>query len=134
MTKLPPVPEQVPHVAAWINQQVAHSHARLGLGTHALGDLLLHRPSQLQGPMSPSLLGTLRDLQLAGAAEASGVSINGPCELTALMAPHPPEVIESYFEALDPIFGLIKFCQQGGNGVQARLRGPICHAGFKRLN
>jgi len=47
---------------------------------------------------------------------------------------HTPEVIDSYFEALDPVFGLIKSCQQGAQDVHALLRGPICHAGFKRLN
>lgn len=97
VTRLPPVAEQVPDVAAWTNQQATHSQARLGLGAHTL-DSLLHRLSRLQGPMSPSLLGTVRDLNFG---------LNS---------------------------GLIKICQEGGQGVHARLRGPIRHPGLKRLN
>lgn len=46
---------------------------------------------------------------------------------------HTPDVVEGYFEALDPVFGLIKECEQGRD-VMSLLKGPICHAGFKRLN
>lgn len=46
---------------------------------------------------------------------------------------HTPEVVQSYFEALDPVFALIKRCEEGED-VMGLLKGPICHAGFKRLN
>jgi glutamate-1-semialdehyde 2,1-aminomutase len=46
---------------------------------------------------------------------------------------HTPEIIERYFIALDPLFGLIKQCEEGRN-VDELLEGPVCHAGFKRLN
>ncbi len=46
---------------------------------------------------------------------------------------HTPEVIDSYFEALDPIFALVAACE-AGRDVMSLLKGPICHAGFKRLN
>lgn len=46
---------------------------------------------------------------------------------------HTPEIVEGYFEALDPIFALIADCE-AGRSVHALLRGPVCHAGFKRLN
>jgi glutamate-1-semialdehyde 2,1-aminomutase len=46
---------------------------------------------------------------------------------------HTPEVIDGYFRALDPVFGLIQECEQG-HDVMGLLRGPICHSGFKRLN
>ncbi len=46
---------------------------------------------------------------------------------------HTPDVVDGYFNALDPIFGLIKECEQGRD-VMSLLKGPICHAGFKRLN
>lgn len=46
---------------------------------------------------------------------------------------HTPEVLEPFFAALDPIFGLIKECEQGRD-VRSLLKGPVCHAGFKRLN
>lgn len=46
---------------------------------------------------------------------------------------HTPEIVDSYFEALDPIFGLISQCEDGYD-VMSLLNGPVCHAGFKRLN
>ena len=46
---------------------------------------------------------------------------------------HTQTVVNQYFEALDPVFGLIKECETG-RSVDALLQGPVCHAGFKRLN
>ena len=46
---------------------------------------------------------------------------------------HTPDIVDSYFEALDPIFGLIKQCEEGQD-VTSLLKGPVCHSGFKRLN
>ncbi len=46
---------------------------------------------------------------------------------------HTPEIVDGYFEALDPVFALIAECE-AGRDVHSLLRGPICHAGFKRLN
>ncbi len=46
---------------------------------------------------------------------------------------HTEEVVDGYFEALDPIFNLIKECENGRD-IQKLLEGPICHGSFKRLN
>ncbi|HXV15541.1 MAG TPA: aminotransferase class III-fold pyridoxal phosphate-dependent enzyme [Gemmatimonadaceae bacterium] len=46
---------------------------------------------------------------------------------------HTPEIVDKYFEALDPVFALIKECESG-RSVDDLLEGPVCHAGFKRLN
>jgi glutamate-1-semialdehyde 2,1-aminomutase len=46
---------------------------------------------------------------------------------------HSPEIIVNFFEELDPIFGLIKECEDGRD-VMSLLKGPVCHGGFKRLN
>lgn len=46
---------------------------------------------------------------------------------------HTPDVVDGYFDALDPVFALIAECE-AGRDVGTLLRGPICHAGFKRLN
>ncbi len=46
---------------------------------------------------------------------------------------HTAEIIEEYFSALEPIFSLIQECE-AGRDVTSLLAGPICHAGFKRLN
>ena len=45
---------------------------------------------------------------------------------------HTAQVIDGYFDALDPIFALIRECENGTD-VDALLEGPVCHAGFSRL-
>ena len=46
---------------------------------------------------------------------------------------HKQGVIDGYFLALDPIFSIIKECEDGMD-VNTLLEGPVCHSGFKRLN
>ncbi|HUF20813.1 MAG TPA: aminotransferase class III-fold pyridoxal phosphate-dependent enzyme [Burkholderiales bacterium] len=46
---------------------------------------------------------------------------------------HTPEVVNAYFEALDPVFALISECENGRD-VNALLPTGVCHAGFRRLN
>ena len=46
---------------------------------------------------------------------------------------HTPAVLGDFFAALDPIFGLVKECEEGRD-VMSLLKGPVCHGGFKRLN
>lgn len=46
---------------------------------------------------------------------------------------HTSDIIERYFDALDPVFALIRECLDGRD-VTSLLKGPVCHAGFKRLN
>ena len=46
---------------------------------------------------------------------------------------HTSNIVDEYFENLEPIFVLIKECEEGRN-VRDLLKGPICHSGFKRLN
>jgi glutamate-1-semialdehyde 2,1-aminomutase len=46
---------------------------------------------------------------------------------------HTPEILKKYFDDLDPIFSLIKECEDGRD-IASLLNGPICHSGFKRLN
>jgi glutamate-1-semialdehyde 2,1-aminomutase len=46
---------------------------------------------------------------------------------------HTKEVVDGYFEALEPLFALIKECEEGRD-VMGLLKGPVCHGGFKRLN
>lgn len=44
-----------------------------------------------------------------------------------------PDVVDAYFAALDPVFALIRECEDGRD-VMSRLEGPVCQSGFKRLN
>jgi len=46
---------------------------------------------------------------------------------------HTTEVLDGYFEALEPVFRMIKECEEGRD-VMSLLKGPVCHGGFKRLN
>ncbi|MGV8952323.1 MAG: aminotransferase class III-fold pyridoxal phosphate-dependent enzyme [Cypionkella sp.] len=46
---------------------------------------------------------------------------------------HTPVVLDGFFEQLDPVFGLIRECEDGRD-VASLLKGPVAHAGFKRLN
>ena len=46
---------------------------------------------------------------------------------------HTPDIVEGYFSALEPVFELISSCEEGRD-VTTLLKGPVCHAGFKRLN
>jgi glutamate-1-semialdehyde 2,1-aminomutase len=46
---------------------------------------------------------------------------------------HTSDIVNGYFEALDPIFAVIKECEDGRD-VSSLLKGPVAHDGFKRLN
>ena len=46
---------------------------------------------------------------------------------------HTNEIIDEYFEHLEPVFATISECKSGRN-IDELLEGPVCHSGFKRLN
>lgn len=46
---------------------------------------------------------------------------------------HTADVVDGYFAELEPLFALIKECEDGRD-VMSLLKGPVCHSGFKRLN
>ena len=46
---------------------------------------------------------------------------------------HEQNIIDNYFEELEPIFRMINECEDGRD-VFSILNGPVCHNGFKRLN
>ncbi len=52
---------------------------------------------------------------------------------TYVCTEHTREIIDEYFNALDPIFGLISEFENGRD-IEEFLEGPVCHNGFKRLN
>lgn len=47
---------------------------------------------------------------------------------------HTDDIIDAYFADLDAVFALIADCEHGDRKVADLLKGPVCHAGFKRLN
>jgi glutamate-1-semialdehyde 2,1-aminomutase len=46
---------------------------------------------------------------------------------------HTEQIVFDYLEELEPIFALIKECENGKD-PSSLLKGPVCHSGFKRLN
>ena len=46
---------------------------------------------------------------------------------------HSNNIIDEYFEYLEPIFKTISECEDG-KSIDALLEGPVCHENFKRLN
>jgi glutamate-1-semialdehyde 2,1-aminomutase len=46
---------------------------------------------------------------------------------------HTLEIVDAYFDSLDPIFSLLREFENGRDPLSF-LNGPICHGGFKRLN
>ena len=47
---------------------------------------------------------------------------------------HKDENIDSYADALNSIFSIIKKCESEELRIESLLEGPVCHSGFKRLN
>ena len=46
---------------------------------------------------------------------------------------HTKEIVDRFFAELEPVFALIKECEEGRD-VKSLLDGPTCSSGFKRLN
>ena len=46
---------------------------------------------------------------------------------------HKDEIIDEYFELIEPVFIMISECENGKN-IDNLLDSPVCHAGFRRLN
>jgi aryl-alcohol dehydrogenase-like predicted oxidoreductase len=79
-SKLPPVPDAIPDVAAWVREAVAGSLRRLRVAK--LYGVLLHRSLQLLGPRGDVLYGALVDLKQEHKVDKIGVSIYGPTSST----------------------------------------------------
>ena len=47
---------------------------------------------------------------------------------------HTDVHLETFFDALDPVFATIADCENGNQDINALLKGPVCHSRFKRLN
>jgi len=46
---------------------------------------------------------------------------------------HTPKIVRKFLEALDPIFKILKECEEGLDIIPL-LDGPVCHSSFERLN
>ena len=46
---------------------------------------------------------------------------------------HSSDIVDGYFDELDPVFSVIKECEEGRE-IEELLKSPVCHSGFRRLN
>jgi glutamate-1-semialdehyde 2,1-aminomutase len=46
---------------------------------------------------------------------------------------HDTQIIDEFLERLNPVFALVRECEDGRDPLTL-LKGPVCHAGFRRLN
>jgi len=47
---------------------------------------------------------------------------------------HTKAIIDEYLNKLNEVFAVIERCEDNQLGIDELLEGPVCHAGFKRLN
>ena len=47
---------------------------------------------------------------------------------------HTEEIVEKYLQAVHRVLGKIEEIRKKGGGIADDLKGPVCHAGFERLN
>jgi len=79
----------------------------------------------IRGPHSQAYK-TLITQEMLGRGFLAGTSVY-------ISTAHTQDVVDSYFESLDPVFELIGDCENG-RPVESLLKGPVCHSGFNRLN
>ena len=99
VTKLPAVPDSCASVNSWVQEQVATSLDRLGVG--ALYGLLLHRPEQLLGSNGKELYQALQDLKDSGQVQKIGISIYAPGELEPLISQYRFDLVQAPFNLVD---------------------------------
>ena len=116
--------EQITEIGAGIKarwEELASEHG-LSITTAGLSSLATFSFNH-PGPLA---LKTLLTQEMLARGYLAGTGVYACTE-------HTPQVVASYFDALDPAFGLVRECVDGRD-VASLLKGPVCHAGFKRLN
>jgi hypothetical protein len=99
VTKLPALPDEVGNVSEWLVHEVSGSLDRLRVSS--LEALLIHRPSDLLGPLGGVYCDALRLIKEQGLAAAVGVSIYDPSELDALWPAFRPDIVQAPLNVLD---------------------------------
>jgi aryl-alcohol dehydrogenase-like predicted oxidoreductase len=98
VSKISAVPETA-DVGTWIRTAIARSLDNLGMPS--LYGLLLHRPSQLTGPMGEAVYQGLRDARDRGEVEKIGISIYSPEELQALWPKFSFDLVQAPLNVID---------------------------------
>lgn len=99
VTKLPEVPEGCADVSGWVQDQIAASLSRLGVG--AVYGLLLHRSDQLLASYGKVLFYALQALKDSGQVQKVGVSIYSPGELEAVTKLFRLDLVQAPFNLVD---------------------------------
>lgn len=99
VTKLPALPDDLPDIGAWVQQQVNASLARLRV--QSVYGLLLHKSEQLLGPNGVALYQALQVLKEKDQVQKLGVSIYSPAELAALTPRYRFDLVQAPFNLID---------------------------------
>ena len=99
VTKLPAVPDGCADVSSWVEEQVAASLSRLGVGV--VYGLLLHRPQQLLESGGKALYQALQGLKETGQVQKVGVSVYAPNELVAISTQYRLDLVQAPFNLVD---------------------------------
>lgn len=99
VTKLPPMPDDIVDIAAWVCDQIKGSLDRLGAAR--VHGLLLHRADQLFGKHGQALAAALQHARQDGMVVKIGVSIYDPEQLAAIMPVCPPDIVQAPLSLLD---------------------------------
>jgi glutamate-1-semialdehyde 2,1-aminomutase len=116
--------EQITQMGSYITgrwRALAEKHG-LSINTSGLPALT---GFSFNGPRAPAYK-TLISQEMLSKGYLAGTSVYVCTE-------HTTQIVDEFFDKLDPVFGLIRQCEDGRD-VQSLLKGPICDSGFKRLN
>lgn len=99
VTKLARVPENTLNIPEYIEEQVNRS---LGLlNRKSIYGLLLHSPDQLNSPMGPQIIKTLRFLKATGLIQKVGISIYSTEILDSIWNQFLPDIVQAPFNLFD---------------------------------
>ena len=102
VTKLPEVPDGIKDINAWCDLQITSSLGRLKVAR--LYGILLHRPSQLLGPIGPSLYCALTRMQDDGLVQKTGISVYDTTELEKIWKRFRFEIVQAPLSIMDRRF------------------------------
>jgi len=106
ISKLPPLPSEVPNVSEWVRTQVEASLSRLKCTS--LDALLLHRSQDLTDAHGVELYAAISSLKIKKIIHRFGVSIYTPDELNGILGTFDIDVVQAPLNVFDRrILGVI---------------------------
>ena len=102
VTKLPPLPQDVPDLRGWVVSEIEGSLVRLKVPS--VDAVLLHRSQDIIGAHFEAYQAGLADLKERGLCKAAGISIYAPSELETIWAHASgwrPELIQAPYNVID---------------------------------